>query len=86
MDDYQAFQFDGAVAYRYHMLEKEDVHEKLSFISNELRAIMRAMGNNQAKPIKFHKKLGKTTDKDQQERLEQLFGFKTSDWGDAGVS
>src|SRR3954470_20694163 len=44
LDDYQAFQFDGAVAHRYYNLEQEEQQANLTFLSNELRAIMRTMG------------------------------------------
>ncbi len=82
LDDYQAFEFDAAVAYRYSTLEKEDEQANLTFISNELRAIMRTMGNKQAKPERFTKKLGKTSDADRQQQVERFFGIR----GDAGAS
>jgi hypothetical protein len=82
LDDYQAFQFDTAVAYRYSSLEEEDKQAIQSFYSNELRAIMRTMGNRQAKPERYIKKLGKTTDEDQQRRIERFFGMG----GDAGAA
>ena len=72
LDDYQAFQLDAALAYRYNALEEEDEQEKLNFIMNGIRAIMRTMGNKQAKPEKFHKTLGKTTDADMQR--QSFFG------------
>src|SRR4051794_37777083 len=86
LDDYQAFQFDAAVAYRYSSLEKEDEQANLTFISNELRAIMRTMGNKQAKPEKLRRTLHKTTDADQQQRIERFFGMNTSSRGDAGAA
>jgi hypothetical protein len=76
LDDYQAFEFDAAVAYRYSSLEKEDEQAILAFISNELRAIMRTMGNKQAKPERFTKKLGRTSDTDRQQQVERFFGIR----------
>src|SRR3954449_10079468 len=86
LDDYQAFEFDAAVAYRYSSLEKEDEQYNLTFITNELRAIMRTMGNKQAKPEKIRRTLGKSSHADQRQRMERFFGMNTpQDGGDAGA-
>lgn len=85
LDDYQAFEFDAATAYRYDALEQEAQQEQLSFIMNGIRAIMRTMGNTQAKPETYMKKLGRTSEKDQQQTIERFFGMNTSGRGDTRV-
>jgi hypothetical protein len=75
------------VAYRYSNLEKEDWQADLTFISNELRAIMRTMGNNQAKPQQIRRTLGKTTEAAQREQVERFFGVNTTQSGsDTGAA
>ncbi len=87
LDDYQAFEFDAAVAYRYSSLEAEDDQANLTFIVNELRAIMRTMGNKQAKPERVQRILGKTSEAAQREQVERFFGMNTSRaGGDTGAA
>jgi hypothetical protein len=87
LDDYQAFEFDAAVAYRYSSLEQEDGQVHLTFIVNELRAIMRTMGNKQAKPERIRRTLGKTSEDEQRQRMERFFGMNTPQAaGDAGAA
>lgn len=49
LDEYQAFQFDAGVAFRYHMIERDDRNRDLNTIMNGINALLRAQGQKGAK-------------------------------------
>lgn len=60
------------------MLETEDRQADLIFVANELRAIMKTMGNKAVTQIKFRRKLGKTSEAERQQDLNKLMGIATT--------
>lgn len=49
LDEYQAFQFDAGVAFRYTMIERDDHNRDLNTIMNGVNALLRAQGQKNAK-------------------------------------
>ncbi len=81
LDNFRAFQFDAALAYRYDAIEREDRQHDLNFIMNGIRAIMRAMGVSQAKHQPYQRKIGKTSDRERQQDVERFFGIGPDNGG-----
>ena len=48
LDEYNSFQFDAGMAYRYGTIEQDNINERLSQILNSISAVMRTLGNKKA--------------------------------------
>jgi hypothetical protein len=62
LDDVQAFELDAALALRYSSIENENWWEKMNYLNNGMRGIMRSLGNDKAKDVIFVKKIADTDD------------------------
>jgi hypothetical protein len=64
LDEYQAFNLDGALAHRYNTLEKEDFARAMHEIREAIKLTGRYQGAKHIKYRKFKSDLGDTHDDD----------------------
>lgn len=55
LDEYESFQFDAGVAFRYSTSEKDDRNEELNAVLNAIGALMRTLGNKKVKHEKYER-------------------------------
>lgn len=62
LDEYEAFQFDAGIAFRYTTSDNDDDNEKLNAILNAIGAVMRTLGNKKIKHEKYERVVKFTDD------------------------
>ena len=48
LDEYNSFQFDAGVAFRYNAVDEDNINERMTLLLNGMNAIMKTLGNKKA--------------------------------------
>lgn len=53
LDEYNSFQFDAGIAYRYNLVDQDRHNEQFTAIINAINALLRAWGAKGVKPVPY---------------------------------
>lgn len=74
LDEYEAFQLDAGLAWRYHNLEKQDAAQAIHEIRESIKLTGRYHGLKNLKYRKFKGDLGDTHDDDDDQEDDGVYG------------